>query len=1005
MVTKALLRLLALGMAVFWMGCSSSSADSDTGNNEPADTVDSTQSDGFTNADQLNPQDTKDQWKWDAWDISLDGFDIEVIEGGFGWPCHENKECLSDYCVPTEDGSVCTMLCDEECPEGWLCKAALNSYPDIVYICVPFVDTLCDPCESDYDCGAEGDMCLSIGEGSGAAKFCTSDCSVEATCPTNYDCQEVMSLDGVTVIGKQCLPSTGSCFCTPETLNTTRTCEVGNQYGTCYGQETCTGPNGWENCDALVPKNELCNSEDDNCNGQFDEGIAFVDWDESELSVGDDCGTGLCAGGKVVCAGLTLTACSTEAQAKIEWCNGEDDNCNGVIDDGANMCPSYSCTGGDDDYFETGVSWCENGGCVGDNQVGCGLYTCDGGADVGDNCATTCLDDSTCVSSAHCDMATNECKADQANGGPCTQDNYCIGGYCNNGFCCDEGTCCSQPSDCPEEFFEPPTCDSSETCQGHRVDGLCQNGQCSTTGVVEDDSACDTDLQAKDCTPFGAVFCSGKANQDEPVCPSNCTSDQQCLEGYHCDDVCTPDLDNGATCDEASDCMSAHCQNGYCCGQGDCCVAYSDCDAELYTSPSQCINPGSCQGTRQDRSCYDNQCKKSDPVPDDSGCDGLVGSNCGAYLPVYCTAESDQDSPQCSQSCADDSQCDANAHCDESACIVDLPAGINCDEQTDCQDGLYCVDGVCCTSSCSDGACRRCDLPGTKGTCTNVPPGMDPDEECGAMDCSSFYWGWNGNTCHNRKNALAYEVNCNGAGACQAPAELCPTRALGTGTVTCHATCQDQVEGSCADTVAGACVNVSTQTLSCGQGICANTVPNCVNGAPNVCTPLPDTTETCNNLDDNCNGFIDDGITPIDSTMEPNESCESPHDLGTITEGSSTSFQGVLDEGDMDYYRFYGKEVSGLCVPFTDQDFFVTVRVTPPTGDDCTDIRIKLFSDSCGLIEEVTTSGCGVKELIHEHDGDCDLGDDSEHFRVEVSGYDGAGDCAPYTLLIKFEED
>ncbi|NUN15853.1 MAG: thrombospondin type 3 repeat-containing protein [Myxococcales bacterium] len=72
---------------------------------------------------------------------------------------------------------------------------------------------------------------------------------------------------------------------------------------------------------------EKCNSIDDNCNGQIDEGFG----------IGTPCGKGICAGGAIECLTEDSTVCSTETggskqkQLPFEYCNGLDDNCDGII--------------------------------------------------------------------------------------------------------------------------------------------------------------------------------------------------------------------------------------------------------------------------------------------------------------------------------------------------------------------------------------------------------------------------------------------------------------------------------------------------------------------------------------------------------------------------------------------------------------------------------------------------------------------------------------------------
>ncbi|MBC8071046.1 MAG: hypothetical protein IAG13_22165 [Deltaproteobacteria bacterium] len=49
-------------------------------------------------------------------------------------------------------------------------------------------------------------------------------------------------------------------------------------------------------------------------------------------------------------------------------------------------------------------------------------------------------------------------------------------------------------------------------------------------------------------------------------------------------------------------------------------------------------------------------------------------------------------------------------------------------------------------------------------------------------------------------------------------------------------------------------------TTSCGEGMCANTVPTCVDGEPQECEPADGEAEICNGIDDDCDGNIDDGL-------------------------------------------------------------------------------------------------------------------------------------------------
>jgi hypothetical protein len=94
---------------------------------------------------------------------------------------------------------------------------------------------------------------------------------------------------------------------------------------------------------------EICDGLDNDCNGVVDDGIA----DE-----GESCATGLpgaCAEGRRVCLGGRLE-CTGAGEASDEVCNVVDDDCDGSIDeDQRNACgrcgdvPTETCNGLDDD--------------------------------------------------------------------------------------------------------------------------------------------------------------------------------------------------------------------------------------------------------------------------------------------------------------------------------------------------------------------------------------------------------------------------------------------------------------------------------------------------------------------------------------------------------------------------------------------------------------------------------------------------------------------------------
>ncbi|MDI1481161.1 MopE-related protein [Polyangium sp. y55x31] len=104
---------------------------------------------------------------------------------------------------------------------------------------------------------------------------------------------------------------------------------------------------------------ETCNSLDDDCDGQTDEGFAL----------GTSCtvGLGVCAAsGVTICNGQGGATCSaTPGTPQTETCNGLDDDCNGFADDG-DPGGGQPCATGLDGACSVGITACSSGGvaCV-----------------------------------------------------------------------------------------------------------------------------------------------------------------------------------------------------------------------------------------------------------------------------------------------------------------------------------------------------------------------------------------------------------------------------------------------------------------------------------------------------------------------------------------------------------------------------------------------------------------------------------------------------------------
>jgi hypothetical protein len=243
--------------------------------------------------------------------------------GGFGCPCNGGADCNEGWCVDSWGGQICTTGCVEECPDGFDCVQVGNA-TDQVFLCLPAYLWLCRPCTHSEQCieGLEadtGDKCVLFGA---QGAFCGGKCVLDEDCPQGFECAESENTEGG--FSSQCIPADGICQCTAKATEegSSTECSVENEFGSCPGQRSCT-PAGLTDCDAQVPVQEDCNGIDDNCNELIDEELPEVEC-VAQSSLGVCQGLFVCVDAKWEC---------NAAQATDEVCDGEDNNCNGEVDE------------------------------------------------------------------------------------------------------------------------------------------------------------------------------------------------------------------------------------------------------------------------------------------------------------------------------------------------------------------------------------------------------------------------------------------------------------------------------------------------------------------------------------------------------------------------------------------------------------------------------------------------------------------------------------------------
>lgn len=523
-------------------------------------------------------------------------------------------------------------------------------------------------------------------------------------------------------------------------------------------------------------------------------------------------------------------------------------------------------------------------------------------------------------------------------GGPCCvdedADGFGQGVACMGSDCADDDEtvnpgatelCDGADNDCDDTVDEPPTDCAS---------GRCTNDGDGTFSAVESascmDAACISGTLT-DCTLFTCEDGAEVGNACATTCDVDIDGDGTpdgdddsfCIMDAHCDAAaCVADEPNGGTCDEDSDCSSAHCDSGFCCDSGRCCGVDDDCPGDTIS----CETASLCEGTRGSATCVSNECVTMAGIPDDSSCHGgVMALDCGNYLDFFCDGTVDQPMPVCPTSCADDTECKASAHCDFGSCVPDRPAGASCTRIGDCEDSLFCTDGVCCSGECS-GVCEACDNAGAVGACTPVPTRTDPAAECGGFSCAGYFVGFGAtDSCNFRADVSDDLATCDGLGACFDGADLCEAQGPGGEQVDCDDNCQTPTAGTCTSTIPGTCTDLDDagDTVTCGTGACLATVQRCLGGAEQMCSSGmsavegPTNPSSCNlTVDDDCDGMIDEGFPDV-----ANASCANSRGVSMAVGAADQTFiRRLYNSADEHWYRItYPTAATGQ----------PSVRVTP----------------------------------------------------------------------------
>ncbi len=121
------------------------------------------------------------------------------------------------------------------------------------------------------------------------------------------------------------------------------------------GSQGCPGGMVGACMGEVLPGVETCNGADDDCDGMQDEGLSSVCYSGPAGTQG----IGRCQAGMRTCSAGMMTGCMGEVVPGAESCNSADDDCNGVVDDGIAPIACYTGPAG-----TQGVGRCRGGNRV-----------------------------------------------------------------------------------------------------------------------------------------------------------------------------------------------------------------------------------------------------------------------------------------------------------------------------------------------------------------------------------------------------------------------------------------------------------------------------------------------------------------------------------------------------------------------------------------------------------------------------------------------------------------
>ena len=922
---------------------------------------------------------------------SADGTDCDdandrVNPSGEEVDCADPTDYNCDGFSGAADSDGDSFAACEECDDG---DASVN--PDAIEVC-DGVDNDCDRTadgESAIDSflvypDADGDGYGDDGAGAAACEVAegtsltAGDCddtdssvspdAVEFCDGDDDDCDGIVDNDAINLVTSYA-DTDGDGY--GDAANTTVGCSV--PAGSVADSSDCDDTDVTVNPDAL----ELCDEVDNDCDGSTDESDAadatFWYADADEDGYGDATLSGAACDqpeGFVADADDCDDSAAAINPGADELCNGLDDNCDGLADDGAVDGGTWYVDSDDDGSGDTatGVSSCDapvgyvsDGGDCDDDNAGINpdaTEVCDA-SDTDEDCDNAADDDDDDATGGEVAYADADADSYGSLASPAT---FCDrpAGYVTDSSDCDDGDPAINPA-------AVESCDAGNTDED--CDGLADNDDPSAIGASRTTFYADVDADSYGNASSSDSFC------DQPS--GYVANSTDCNDGNAAINPAATEVCDASNTDEDCDLLADDNDPGVASGGRS--TWYRDADTDTYgsatTTSSACDQPAGYVGNSTD--CNDASAtinpaatEVCDAANTDEDCDLLADNNdTSAAAAGKTTFYADADADTYGSSAT-------------SAAFCDLPSGY-AGNSTDCNDSNVAIN---------PGATEICDAADTDEDCDLLAD--DDDSSVSTLSYSTFYrdadadsYGTAATTtsaCDLPRGYLSNSTDCNDSNAAINPAatEVCDTSNT-------DEDCDGVADDFDSSVSAAGFTTFYADTDGDGygdpadaEGFCdvgSGYVPDNTDCDDDAGTTYPGATEICRNgEDDGCDGVDDciwtgssNSITDADVTLsgEKNYATGTGFFGGSAAAGKDLTGDGIADlmiaDRNWDYSSSAGAN-TGRAYLIAGSASGITASVTSPTaritgGLTATDSGDGL-GQGLGMLDDI--NGDGYDELL-----------------------------------------